>query len=329
MVASIASALTHFDRSRFPDAVRHYEVQFGRLRFNAAGWAQVNCCFHGPDREPSLSLHRVGGFSCFACGAHGGDVLEFEHLRTGRDRRAIAQDWGAWLGRPAAEVPRPAWARPAPRPVIVKAPVEKPQFTPEYHELTRLNLPAVKSEAHRLGDLGFSVHPLDAKAPRGNGWQNKPRKTHDDIEFEFRQRLLDGVVWWPNLGIRLDMEPAGDAPNVITDVDLRTDDSVLIEQCMAAVRRHMGNRQPDAITGRDGLHFYDQLPRAQIERIFGTDADGSLHTNVHKLDWPGRDDGGLYDNSLPWTIELFGPKHNVVCPPSVHPLTHKFYRRGG
>jgi hypothetical protein len=318
-------ATTRFDHIRFPDPVAHSERLFGRLRFNSSGWAQVNCVFHGPDREPSLSLHRGGGFSCLACGAHGGDVLEFEHLRTGRDRRAIAQNWGAWSGTPRYEPPRPVWARPALRPVIAKDPVEKPKLTAEYFEAVKLIFEAVKAEAHRLCDHGHSVHLLDGKAPRGAGWQNAPRKSHDDIDREFRPR--DGA--YPNLGFRIDMVPAGAAPNLVTDVDIRTSDPAEVKTCMAAVRRQMGDRQPDAITGRDGLHFYDQAPLEQLARIFGANADGSLLKNVHKLDWPGRDEGVSYDNSLPWTIELFGPKHNVVCPPSVHPLTLRPYRGGG
>ena len=90
---------TRFDRSKFPDPVGQFERVFDRLRFNGAGWAQVNCCFHGPDNEPSLSLYRGGGFSCFACGAHGGDILEFEHLlapaATGaRDRAGLGRMGG-------------------------------------------------------------------------------------------------------------------------------------------------------------------------------------------------------------------------------------------
>jgi hypothetical protein len=319
-------AATHFDRAKFPSPIAYFEGIFGRLRFNATGWAQVCCCFHGPDVNPSLSLYRNGGFSCFACGAKGGDVLEFELLRTGRDRRAIAQDWGAWSGKPIFEQPRPAWVRPAPRPVLI--PTEKPKLTAEFFESARLNFEAVLQTAHALCDRGASVHALDGKAPRGHGWQNAPRKTHDDIEAQFRPRGLDEAVSWPNLGIRLDMEPGGDAPNLVTDVDLRTDDPVEIEACMAAVRRHMGDREPTAFTGRGGLHFYDQAPRAQLERIFGVNGDGGLRANVHKLDWPGREEGAPYSNTLPWTIELFGPKHNVVCPPSIHPATLQAYQWG-
>ena len=323
-------ATTRFNRARYPDPVAYYEKIFGRLRFNSAGWAQVHCCLpshNGPDREESLSLHCNGGFNCFACGARGGDVLEHEHRLTGRDRRAIAQGWGAWSGKPIYEPPKPAWARPAPRPIIVKDPIEKPKLTCEFLEATRLNFPDIVTEAYRLHDLGFSVHALDGKIPRGNGWQNRPRLTRDLIEWQFQPRLFDGVMSWPNLGIRLDLEPVGNASNVVTDVDIRTDDPTEISACMAAVRRLMGDRQPDAVTGRDGLHFYDQLPRASLARIFGANPDGSLLKNVHKLDWPGRDEGVLYDNKMPWTIELFGPKHNVVCAPSIHPLTLKLYRR--
>ncbi len=166
-------ATTRFDHARLPDAVAYFEKIFGRLRFNGAGWAQVSCPFHAHDREPSLSLHRDGGFNCFACGAHGGDIIEFEHLRTGRDRRAIAQGWGAWSGRPIFERPRPAWARPAPRPVIVKDRAEKPKLTAEYFEAARLNFEAIKAEAHALCDRGFSVHALDGKIPRGTGWPER------------------------------------------------------------------------------------------------------------------------------------------------------------
>ena len=320
-------ATTRFDRARFPDPVAHFEKVFDRLRFNSAGWAQVHCPFHSPDREPSLSLHRGGGFKCFACGAHGGDVLEFEHLLTGRDRRAIAQDWGAWSGSLIYERPRPAWVHPAPRPVIVKDRVEKPRLTPEFFEAVRLNFRAVKDAAHAFCDKGFSVHPLYARRPGNSGWPDAPRKTHDDIEREFRPRSFGVVVLYPNLGFRIDMESGGSAPNVVTDVDIRTDDPGEIERCMAAVRRHMGDRQPDTVTGRGGLHFYDQLPRAQIERIFGTRPDGSLATPAFKLDWLGATEGALPPrDGTGWTIEMLAPRHSVTAPPSIHVETLKPYR---
>jgi Bifunctional DNA primase/polymerase, N-terminal len=245
-----------------------------------------------------------------------------EHLRSGRDRRAIAQGWGAWSGKPIFEPPRPAWVRPAPRPVIVRDHAEKPKLTAEYFEAARLNFEAVNSEAHRL-----SVHPVEGKAPRSPGWPDAPRKTHEDIEREFRPRFLDGFIAYPNLGFRIDMEPGGDAPNCVTDVDIRTDDPVEIARCMAAVKRHLCQREPDALTGRGGLHFYDQLPRPRIERIFGTASAGGLRTSVFKVDWSGAVEGApLPRDGTGWTIEMLAPRSNVLAPPSIHPLTLKPYR---
>ena len=214
-----------------------------------------------------------------------------------------------------------------PRPVIVKNPIEKPKLTTEYFEAARTNFEAVKAAAHALCDRGFSAHPVDGKAPRSPGWPDAPRKTHEDIEHEFRPRFLDAFIAYPNLGFRIDREPAGDAPNCVTDVDIRTDDPAAVEQCMAAVRRHMGDRQPDAVTGRGGLHFYDQLPRARIDRIFGTASAGGLGTSVFKLDWSGAAEGAPPPrDGTGWTIEMLAPRHNVLAPPSIHPVTFKPYR---
>jgi DNA primase len=62
----------------------------------ATGWAQVRCIFH-EDRHASLSIHRQrGAFRCFACGAHGGDIIEFEMLRSNADFKSAARVLGAW-----------------------------------------------------------------------------------------------------------------------------------------------------------------------------------------------------------------------------------------
>ena len=105
----------------------------------------------------------------------------------------------------------------------MRDPAERPKLTVEYFEAARLNFEAVKAEAHRLCGRGFSVHATDGKAPRSPGWPDAPSKTHADIEREFRPRIVDGFIAYPNLGFRIDMEPAGDAPNCVTDVDIRTD----------------------------------------------------------------------------------------------------------
>nr|MBA3731709.1 hypothetical protein [Gammaproteobacteria bacterium] len=59
-------------------------------------WAAANCPFH-EDTNPSLSVNLVrGGFICHACGAKGGDVLDFHRRLHGMDFVAAAKDLGAW-----------------------------------------------------------------------------------------------------------------------------------------------------------------------------------------------------------------------------------------
>jgi hypothetical protein len=85
-----------FDRSRLPTGDEYFLELFGHIRFNGSGWALVRCCFHSPDRNPSLSVHRDGGFVCHACGAKGGSLIDFEMLRSGTDFKTAARDLGAW-----------------------------------------------------------------------------------------------------------------------------------------------------------------------------------------------------------------------------------------
>jgi hypothetical protein len=283
------------------------------MPFNPAGWAKVHCVFHGPDKEPSLSIHRGGGFRCFACDAKGSDVLEFEHLRTGRDRRAIAQSWGAWSGTPIVERLR---TPPPPRPVVRTSAAPSPrEFSPEFLEAVRLAYPAILASAHELADNGYSAHALDGKAPRGHAWQRAPRKTHADIDCWFQPRW--GIH--PNVGFRIDAEPGGVAPNAVVDIDLRTDDEDAIARCMDTANRFVGGRQPTVRTGRGGLHYYLRLETPLLENLFGGD-----RPNVIKVDWDGKDSGKSALAAI-WTIEMLGPRHNVVCPPSVHPITLKPY----
>jgi len=56
----------------------------------------VPCCFHH-DKTPSLSINMTtGAFYCFGCGAKGGDVLDFEQLRTGLNFVDTCKNLGAW-----------------------------------------------------------------------------------------------------------------------------------------------------------------------------------------------------------------------------------------
>lgn len=69
---------------------------------NGAGYWLIACPFHkaGTEKNPSLSVHQVNGnFRCFACGAHGGDVLSLWMQYTGHSFKQAAQELGAWEGQ--------------------------------------------------------------------------------------------------------------------------------------------------------------------------------------------------------------------------------------
>ena len=85
-----------FNRERLPDPAAYYAKELGPLR-NRQQYAQARCCFHD-DHHPSLSINlHTGAFKCFACGAHGGDVVAFQMKRYHQDFKSAAQSLGAWI----------------------------------------------------------------------------------------------------------------------------------------------------------------------------------------------------------------------------------------
>lgn len=68
---------------------------------NLAGYWLIKCPLHksGKEQHASLSIHQVkGNFRCFACGAHGGDVLSLWMQCTGKTFKQAAKELGAWEG---------------------------------------------------------------------------------------------------------------------------------------------------------------------------------------------------------------------------------------
>lgn len=86
-----------FHKELLPPPEAFYRREFGqRLSRSSRGWVRTNCVFHQPDRNPSLNLNlSSGGFYCFACGAKGGDVVDFVRMRDGISFRAAATALGA------------------------------------------------------------------------------------------------------------------------------------------------------------------------------------------------------------------------------------------
>ncbi|SFM54317.1 CHC2 zinc finger domain-containing protein [Nitrosomonas communis] len=69
-------------REQLPSPIFYYKQEFASI-ISYTDWINVRCCFHD-DKNPSLSINlKNGGFFCHACGAKGGDVIDFHRLRYG------------------------------------------------------------------------------------------------------------------------------------------------------------------------------------------------------------------------------------------------------
>jgi hypothetical protein len=84
-------------RDRLPEPLDYYTRHLHRLRMRG-DWASARCPFH-QDKNPSLSVSLThGGYLCHACGARGGDLLDFHQRLRGISFREAAKDLNAWEG---------------------------------------------------------------------------------------------------------------------------------------------------------------------------------------------------------------------------------------
>jgi hypothetical protein len=96
-----------FRREWLPPAASFYANEFSKISRQSHDWAMVRCCFHKPDRKPSLSVNlKGGGFVCFSCQAKGGSIIDFLMLRDGIDFTTAAKRLGAWWDQGLSESER-------------------------------------------------------------------------------------------------------------------------------------------------------------------------------------------------------------------------------
>ena len=100
-----AATITRFRRELLPNPRQFYEREIGKLtRPNSKGWCLGRCPFHESKSGKSFAVNvNSGGFTCFGCGSHGGDVIAFVRLSDRCDFRSACQRLGAWdqQGQPA------------------------------------------------------------------------------------------------------------------------------------------------------------------------------------------------------------------------------------
>ena len=84
-----------FNREGLPSPADFYAREGVKL-LGTGGWRNALCPFH-LDIKPSLRVFaETGAFRCMACGAHGGDVLDFYRQRHGLSFVVAAKALGAW-----------------------------------------------------------------------------------------------------------------------------------------------------------------------------------------------------------------------------------------
>jgi DNA primase len=87
--------VTRFRRERLPTSIGYYAAE-GLKLVGCGAWRSAICPFHN-DKNPSLRIRvETGAFRCMACGAHGGDVIDFHRLRYSMTFVEAAQALGAW-----------------------------------------------------------------------------------------------------------------------------------------------------------------------------------------------------------------------------------------
>jgi hypothetical protein len=84
---------SYYNRIDLPHPADFYAGFFGNFRkANNSDWAMVRCCFHSPDKHPSLSVNfRTGAFRCWSCGTKGGGIIKFYQLLHNVDYKTAIQ----------------------------------------------------------------------------------------------------------------------------------------------------------------------------------------------------------------------------------------------
>lgn len=86
-----------FDKRGLPSPPAYFS-SIGLKLIGKGAWRSALCPFHD-DTHASLRVRiENGAFRCMACGVHGGDVLAFHRLRTGKRFVEAARELGAWVG---------------------------------------------------------------------------------------------------------------------------------------------------------------------------------------------------------------------------------------
>lgn len=86
---------SRFRREWLPSPLDFYRAE-GIDLIGRGDWRSAICPFHD-DTRPSLRVHvDRGAFRCMTCGAHGGDIIDFQMQLYEQTFREAVRALGAW-----------------------------------------------------------------------------------------------------------------------------------------------------------------------------------------------------------------------------------------
>jgi len=103
------------DKSLLPDPASYFEGH-GQKIIGRGKHFRTQCSIHGGTGFNLSVVRETGGFNCFSCGAHGGDLVSFVMQADGLDFVSACKALGAWVddGKPhPVRKPSPITARDA------------------------------------------------------------------------------------------------------------------------------------------------------------------------------------------------------------------------
>ena len=239
------------------------------------------------------------------------------------------KDWGAWSGRPIIERPRPGVGSSCAAPGDRQGPCREAQA---HGRIFRGHAAQLRSRqgrgARAYATVASASMPSTARSRAAMAGRTPPRKTHDDIERQF-QPASRSMASCPGPTSVFASTPSRPAMRPISSPmstfapTIRPRSSSAWRLCVAT----WAIVSPTPSLAAMGLHFYDQRPRAQLERIFGVNEDGSLaRTSTSSI---GRARRGrplrqrhAVDHRVVWS-----ETQRRLPAVSIHPLTLKPYRR--
>lgn len=187
----------------------------------------------------------------------------------------------------------------------------------------------------QLHSLGYSLIPLNGKAPFESNWNRGPKKSWKDFEAGWRPGM--------NAGIRLGNVLGSPSRRLaVIDVDVRSDNPEHLRQVDREIERLVPDykQRPTTLSGRGNgsRHIFGAFDEPLKTRKLSSShikvkiplklsaSDPVTPDDKARLSKKELDEGMRIRERAAWEISLLGERSQVVAPGSVHPDTKREYK---